>query len=153
MAVRHIGGYWQSVVRHYELKGTHVQTMKGYESYAPMQAAMNQPGGVDAMVEFFLGLQIWGTPQQCFDKITACTDRCGGDTFTGVSATATCRSTTPRGACASSPRRGHAGAEDLPAAAGRRRVGCLSPFATDGGRSYRWPMHDKPPGRTSGETL
>jgi alkanesulfonate monooxygenase SsuD/methylene tetrahydromethanopterin reductase-like flavin-dependent oxidoreductase (luciferase family) len=84
MAVAHIGGYWQSVVRHYELQGTHLQTMKGYESYAPMQAAMNQPGGVDAMVEFFLGLQIWGTPEQCFQKIAACTDRCLADTFTGV---------------------------------------------------------------------
>jgi alkanesulfonate monooxygenase SsuD/methylene tetrahydromethanopterin reductase-like flavin-dependent oxidoreductase (luciferase family) len=84
MAVKHIGGYWQSVVRHYELKGTHLQTMKGYESYAPMQAAINQPGGVDAMVEFFLSLQIWGTPQQCFEKIAACTDRCRADTFTGV---------------------------------------------------------------------
>ncbi|HEY1929002.1 MAG TPA: LLM class flavin-dependent oxidoreductase [Caulobacteraceae bacterium] len=84
MAVRHIGGYWHSVVRHYELKGTHLQAMKGYESYAPMQQAINQPGGVDAMVEFFLGLQIWGTPQQCFEKITACTDRCRADTFTGV---------------------------------------------------------------------
>jgi alkanesulfonate monooxygenase SsuD/methylene tetrahydromethanopterin reductase-like flavin-dependent oxidoreductase (luciferase family) len=84
MAVEHIGGYWQSVVRHYELKGTHLQNMKGYESYAPMQAAINQPGGVDAMVEFFLGLQIWGTPEQCFEKITTCVDRCRADTFTGV---------------------------------------------------------------------
>jgi len=49
-----------------------------------MQAAINQPGGVDAMVEFFLGLQIWGTPEQCFQKITTCTDRCGAETFTGV---------------------------------------------------------------------
>jgi alkanesulfonate monooxygenase SsuD/methylene tetrahydromethanopterin reductase-like flavin-dependent oxidoreductase (luciferase family) len=84
MAVRHIGAYWHSVVRHYELQGTHLQTMKGYEAYAPMQQAINQPGGVDSMVEFFLGLQIWGTPQQCFEKVTACTDRCGADTFTGV---------------------------------------------------------------------
>jgi alkanesulfonate monooxygenase SsuD/methylene tetrahydromethanopterin reductase-like flavin-dependent oxidoreductase (luciferase family) len=84
MAVRHIGAYWHSVVKHYELKGTHLLTMKGYESYAGMQATMNQPGGVDAMVEFFLGLQIWGTPEQCYDKIVACTNRCGADTFTGV---------------------------------------------------------------------
>jgi alkanesulfonate monooxygenase SsuD/methylene tetrahydromethanopterin reductase-like flavin-dependent oxidoreductase (luciferase family) len=84
MAVRHIGAYWHSVVRHYELQGTHLQTMKGYEAYAPMQQAINQPGGVDSMVEFFLGLQIWGTPQQCFEKVAACTDRCGADTFTGV---------------------------------------------------------------------
>jgi alkanesulfonate monooxygenase SsuD/methylene tetrahydromethanopterin reductase-like flavin-dependent oxidoreductase (luciferase family) len=84
MAVRHIGAYWHSVVKHYELKGTHLQTMKGYESYSAMQAAINEPGGVDAMVEFFLGLQIWGTPEQCYDKIVNCTNRCGADSFSAV---------------------------------------------------------------------
>jgi len=45
---------------------------------------VNAPGGEDAMVEFFLSLQIWGTPEQCYRKIIDCTDRCGGQTFTGV---------------------------------------------------------------------
>jgi alkanesulfonate monooxygenase SsuD/methylene tetrahydromethanopterin reductase-like flavin-dependent oxidoreductase (luciferase family) len=84
MAVRHIGGYWHSVVRHYELKGTHLQAMKGYESYGAMQQMVSAPGGVDAMVEFFLGLQIWGTPKQCVDKIVACTERCGAESFVSI---------------------------------------------------------------------
>jgi alkanesulfonate monooxygenase SsuD/methylene tetrahydromethanopterin reductase-like flavin-dependent oxidoreductase (luciferase family) len=84
MAVKHIGGYWRSVIKHYELKGTHLQNMKGYESYAPMQQAVNAEGGDAAMVEFFLSLQVWGTPDQCYEKIVNCTNRCGADTFTGV---------------------------------------------------------------------
>ncbi len=84
MAVEYIGGYWQSVIKHYEFRGEHLQSMKGYESYRAMQAAVNAPGGDEAMVEFFLSLQIWGTPEQCYDKIIQCTDRCGADTFTGV---------------------------------------------------------------------
>ena len=72
------------MVKHYEFQGTHLQSMKGYESYRGMQQAVNAPGGVDAMVEFFLGLQIWGTPEQCYEKIISCTDRCGGESFNGV---------------------------------------------------------------------
>jgi alkanesulfonate monooxygenase SsuD/methylene tetrahydromethanopterin reductase-like flavin-dependent oxidoreductase (luciferase family) len=58
--------------------------MKGYESYREMQARVNAEGGEEAMVEFFLSLQIWGTPEQCYDKIIQCTDRCGADSFSGV---------------------------------------------------------------------
>lgn len=84
MAVKYIGGYWQSVIKHYEFKGQHLQSMKGYESYREMQNAVNAPGGDEAMVEFFLSLQIWGTPEQCYNKILDCTNRCGADSFTGV---------------------------------------------------------------------
>jgi alkanesulfonate monooxygenase SsuD/methylene tetrahydromethanopterin reductase-like flavin-dependent oxidoreductase (luciferase family) len=84
MAVKHIGAYWKSVIQHYELKGTHLQSMRGYESYKAIQQAVNEPGGDEAMVEFFLSLQIWGTPEQCHQKILDCTDRCGADTFSAV---------------------------------------------------------------------
>lgn len=84
MAVKHIGGYWKTVVDHYEFRGEHLQSMKGYESYREMQARVNETGGEEAMIEFFLSLQIWGTPEQCYDKIVQCVNRCGADTFTGV---------------------------------------------------------------------
>ena len=45
---------------------------------------MTAPGGVDAVVEFFLGLQVFGTPEQCHDQIVANIERTGGDTFNGV---------------------------------------------------------------------
>ena len=36
-ARKYIGGYWKSVIRHYELVGDHLTKMKGYESYRAMQ--------------------------------------------------------------------------------------------------------------------
>jgi len=84
MAVKHIGGYWRTVIDHYEFRGEHLQSMKGYESYREIQARVNAPGGDEAMVEFFLSLQIWGTPEQCYEKILQCTQRCGADSFNAV---------------------------------------------------------------------
>jgi alkanesulfonate monooxygenase SsuD/methylene tetrahydromethanopterin reductase-like flavin-dependent oxidoreductase (luciferase family) len=84
MAYKYIGAYWNSVIRHYDLRGTHLMNMRGYESYRRMQEMVNAPGGVDAMTEFFLGLQIWGTPEQCYNKIVDITNRTGGEAFTGV---------------------------------------------------------------------
>lgn len=68
-AERFIGGYWESVVRHYELDGDHLAKTRGYESYGRMSEIARQKGGVDALTEFFLGLQIWGTPAECRARI------------------------------------------------------------------------------------
>jgi alkanesulfonate monooxygenase SsuD/methylene tetrahydromethanopterin reductase-like flavin-dependent oxidoreductase (luciferase family) len=84
LAYRYIGGYWKTVVKHYELIGDHLTKMKGYESYAEMQQKASAPGGVDAMTEFFLGLQVWGTPEQCYEKIMDVQKRTGAEAFTGV---------------------------------------------------------------------
>ena len=84
MAHRYIGGYYRSVVRHYELVGDHLTKMKGYESYAEMQRKTSAEGGVDAMTDFFTNLQIWGTPEQCFEKIMDIQRRTGAEAFNGV---------------------------------------------------------------------
>jgi alkanesulfonate monooxygenase SsuD/methylene tetrahydromethanopterin reductase-like flavin-dependent oxidoreductase (luciferase family) len=84
MAVRYIGGYWQSVVEHYELIGDHLTRTKGYESYGRMQEIASAQGGADAMVEFFLELQVWGTPEQCYAKILDIRERTGAGAFNGV---------------------------------------------------------------------
>jgi alkanesulfonate monooxygenase SsuD/methylene tetrahydromethanopterin reductase-like flavin-dependent oxidoreductase (luciferase family) len=83
-ARRYIGAFWHSVVRHYEIVGTHLTTMKGYESYKQMQEMANAPGGVDALVDFFLGLQVWGTPEMCYEKILDIQRRTGAEAFNGV---------------------------------------------------------------------
>src|SRR5205085_9588999 len=80
----YIGEYWNSVVRHYEIVGTHLLNMKGYEAYKQMQEMANAPGGVDALVEFFLGLQVWGTPEMCYEKILDIQRRTGAEAFTGI---------------------------------------------------------------------
>jgi alkanesulfonate monooxygenase SsuD/methylene tetrahydromethanopterin reductase-like flavin-dependent oxidoreductase (luciferase family) len=83
-ARRYVGEYYRSVIRHYELVGEHLTTLRGYESYKPVQERISQPGGADQMVEFFMSLQAWGTPEQCFEKITASVARTGGEAFTGI---------------------------------------------------------------------
>ena len=84
MAREYIGEYWRTVVRHYELVGDHLTKMRGYEGYKSMQERATRPGGVDELIEFFLGLQVWGTPEQCYQKIVDTQQRTGGEAFVGV---------------------------------------------------------------------
>ena len=71
-------------MRHYELVGDHLTKMKGYESYGKMQAMANAPGGVEALTEFFVNLQVWGTPEQCYEKVLDIQRRTGSEAYTGV---------------------------------------------------------------------
>ena len=80
MAVRYIGGYWRTVLKHYELRGEHLAHVKGYESYARLQD-MVRGGGADALTEFFLSLQVWGTPEQCFARVMDVRERTGSESF------------------------------------------------------------------------
>jgi alkanesulfonate monooxygenase SsuD/methylene tetrahydromethanopterin reductase-like flavin-dependent oxidoreductase (luciferase family) len=84
LAYRYIGGYWKTVVKHYELIGDHLTKMKGYESYAEMQLKASAPGGVDAMTEFFMNLQVWGTPEHCYEKILDIQRRTGAEAYSAV---------------------------------------------------------------------
>ena len=83
-ARQYIGGYWHTVLKHYELRGDHLAKTKGYESYARMQQIASAPGGADAMIDFFLGLQVWGTPERCYQTIVDTQKRVGSDRFVGV---------------------------------------------------------------------
>ncbi|MGI8925485.1 MAG: LLM class flavin-dependent oxidoreductase [Tepidiformaceae bacterium] len=84
MAKRYIGGYWQTVLRHYEFASDHLQKTPGYEYYGGFAKRLSQNGGADAATEFFLNLQVWGTPAQCRDKILEIQRRVGNEHFTGV---------------------------------------------------------------------
>ena len=83
-ARQYIGGYWHTVLKHYELRGDHLAKTEGYESYARMQQIASAPGGADAMIDFFLGLQVWGTPERCYQTIVDTQKRVGSDRFVGV---------------------------------------------------------------------
>jgi alkanesulfonate monooxygenase SsuD/methylene tetrahydromethanopterin reductase-like flavin-dependent oxidoreductase (luciferase family) len=84
MARKYVGGYWHTVLKHYELRGDHLAKTKGYESYGRMQELASAPGGADAMIDFFLGLQVWGTPERCYQTIVDSQKRLGSDRFVGV---------------------------------------------------------------------
>jgi alkanesulfonate monooxygenase SsuD/methylene tetrahydromethanopterin reductase-like flavin-dependent oxidoreductase (luciferase family) len=58
--------------------------MRGYESYRTVQELTTAPGGMDVTTEFFLGLQVWGTPEQCYERILDIQDRTGAEAFNGV---------------------------------------------------------------------
>jgi alkanesulfonate monooxygenase SsuD/methylene tetrahydromethanopterin reductase-like flavin-dependent oxidoreductase (luciferase family) len=79
-----VGAYWHSVVKHYELVGDHLTKMRGYESYSRMQELASAPGGVDAMTDFFVDLQVTGTPEQCYEKILDIQRRTGAEAFNAV---------------------------------------------------------------------
>ena len=49
-----------------------------------MQEIVGAPGGVDARTEFFLNLQVWGTPEQCYEKILEIRSLTGAAAYNGV---------------------------------------------------------------------
>lgn len=83
-AYKYIGGYWRSLVRHYELVGDHLTKVRGYEGYKTLQQMMSAPGGIDMMTEFFVNLQSWGTPEQCYQKLIDIQKRTGAEAFACV---------------------------------------------------------------------
>ncbi len=48
-----------------------------------MQEGIKEHGD-DAAVQAFVDLQIWGTPEQCVEKIANISNRIRSDSFTGV---------------------------------------------------------------------
>jgi len=83
LAERYIGGYWQTVLRHYELASDHLAKTKGYEYYGRMSEMVNTHGAQN-VVDFFLGLQVWGTPEQCFERVMNIRSHVGNNTYVGV---------------------------------------------------------------------
>ena len=68
------------MLRHYELTKDHLKHTKGYEYYGRMSEIAAEHG-TDALSEFFLSLQVWGTPEQCYAKVADVRERVGCDTF------------------------------------------------------------------------
>jgi alkanesulfonate monooxygenase SsuD/methylene tetrahydromethanopterin reductase-like flavin-dependent oxidoreductase (luciferase family) len=82
-ARRWIGGYFRSVLDHYRFADPHMKTTKGYEYYAKMTDKIHTYGD-DKVTDFFVDLQVWGTPEQCYEKILDVRRRVGNDHFVGV---------------------------------------------------------------------
>ncbi len=72
-AVRYLGQKWQSIDDHYHFSDGHLATVKGYESYGKMartyakiaESAESRAKATD----FYVGIQIVGTPDDCLQKI------------------------------------------------------------------------------------
>ena len=83
MAYRYIGGYFHTVLDHYHFEGDHLARTKGYEYYGKMSEKI-ATYGTDKVIDFFVDLQVWGTPEQCYDKIMDIRRRVGNDHYVGV---------------------------------------------------------------------
>jgi alkanesulfonate monooxygenase SsuD/methylene tetrahydromethanopterin reductase-like flavin-dependent oxidoreductase (luciferase family) len=83
-AQRYIDAYYQSVIDHYELTGSHLQGMKGYEMYGALQGKMREPGGAKQMTDFFASLHPWGTPEQVHAKILEIQRLTGAEGFVAL---------------------------------------------------------------------
>jgi alkanesulfonate monooxygenase SsuD/methylene tetrahydromethanopterin reductase-like flavin-dependent oxidoreductase (luciferase family) len=83
MARRYIGGYYQTVLDHYQFQGDHLAHTKGYEYYGKMAEKIHQYG-TDTVIDYFMNLQVWGTPEQCYEKIVDIHARTGNSHYVGV---------------------------------------------------------------------
>lgn len=62
--------YIASLMGHYELAGEHFKGKKGYESYGETVDILKQLG-FDGMAKDYMAGLIWGTPDECIEKIRA----------------------------------------------------------------------------------
>lgn len=65
---KYIRGYSRSALEHYEFHNEGLADIKGYEYYGKLAQNIKRHG-VDAFVDFLAELQIWGTPDQVFEKM------------------------------------------------------------------------------------
>jgi alkanesulfonate monooxygenase SsuD/methylene tetrahydromethanopterin reductase-like flavin-dependent oxidoreductase (luciferase family) len=83
LARRYIGGYFESVLEHYQFAGDHLAHTKGYEYYGKFADKL-ATYGTESVIDFFTDLQVWGTPEQCFERILDIRRRIGNEHYVGV---------------------------------------------------------------------
>ncbi len=83
MARTYIGGYYRTVLDHYHFEADHLAKTKGYEYYGKMAEKIAEYG-TDTVIDYFVKLQVSGTPEQCYEKILDIHRRTGNSHFVGV---------------------------------------------------------------------
>ena len=83
MYEKYIRNYSRSALEHYEFDNPGLADIKGYEYYGAL-AKNIQKHGREGFVDFLAKLQIWGTPDQVFDRISEYRDFMDADGFIGV---------------------------------------------------------------------
>ncbi len=76
-AERHMVEYANSALRHYELLGTHLKNIKGYESYAAQSDALRKDPTL--FTHGFYNSHPWGTPAQTIARATELAQAFGTD--------------------------------------------------------------------------
>lgn len=83
MARKYIGGYYRTVLDHYNFAGDHLANTKGYEYYGKMAEKLRDYGDEKA-IDFFTDLQVYGTPEQVHSKIMEIHRQTNNSSFVGV---------------------------------------------------------------------
>jgi alkanesulfonate monooxygenase SsuD/methylene tetrahydromethanopterin reductase-like flavin-dependent oxidoreductase (luciferase family) len=71
-AGQYLGAKWDSIDAHYNFSDGHLGSVKGYESYGKMAktyAKLKDPAARAKMNDFYVSIQIVGTPDDCIQKI------------------------------------------------------------------------------------
>jgi alkanesulfonate monooxygenase SsuD/methylene tetrahydromethanopterin reductase-like flavin-dependent oxidoreductase (luciferase family) len=68
MFEKYIRGYARSALDHYEFHNDGLAEIPGYEYYGKLAANIRKHG-IDSFVNFLAELQVWGTPEQVFNKL------------------------------------------------------------------------------------
>ena len=68
---------------HYQFAGDHLAKTKGYEYYGKMTEKIAEYG-TDKVIDYFVSLQVSGTPEQCYERIVDIHRRTGNSHFVGV---------------------------------------------------------------------
>jgi len=82
---KYINGYIESALGHYQTTGEHMKGIKGYEYYAAAADRMKAAGVTrDQQSSAFVNNHIWGTPEQCVEKIKAVREQLGACAFLAI---------------------------------------------------------------------
>ena len=71
-AFKYLGRKWQSIDDHYHFSDGHLANVKGYEAYgktAKTYAKLKDPANLKKATDFYVSIQIVGTPDDCLQKI------------------------------------------------------------------------------------
>ena len=83
MSEKYIRGYARSALDHYEFHNEGLADIPGYEYYGKLAANIRKHG-IDSFVNFLAELQVWGTPEQVFNKLAEYQRRADAGAMIGV---------------------------------------------------------------------
>ena len=69
---KYLGAKWDSIENHYHFGDGHLAKVRGYKSYealAKTYSKMKDPAARTKATEFYVSIQITGTPDDCLQKI------------------------------------------------------------------------------------
>jgi alkanesulfonate monooxygenase SsuD/methylene tetrahydromethanopterin reductase-like flavin-dependent oxidoreductase (luciferase family) len=83
-ASRHMAEYGDSSTRHYKLRGDHFAKLKDYDHYAKISQALREGQASADPSNVYLDNHVWGTPEQCIEKLRAINEQMGVDELIAV---------------------------------------------------------------------